>query len=853
MKNKFTISLLALVLILSSCCNKSAVNQINLNEGWQFTEYGKETWYSATVPGSVHTDLLRHGLIPDPMYRFNEDSLRRLEGLDWEYRRSFSLTKDQLSHGVCELVFDGLDTYAEVYLNDSLVLTADNMFIPRSEEVSSLLRIGENTLRVIFRSAFRRGLEKAAALPYKLQISNENNPDSLKTRPFTRKAPFHFGWDWGPRIVTCGIWRPVYLRMWDVFNVNQAYFRPDTINTKVANYTLQLTVTATEASKCQVQLALPEAGILAKQKFVLAKGENLLELPLTIENPKFWWPRGYGEAYLYKAAIEVESGGSVQKLEDKLGVRRVALIQTPDSIGHSFYFEINGVPVFAKGANYIPSRTITTEVTDSMYNRVINDAVKANMNMLRVWGGAIYENDIFYRLCDEKGIMVWQDFMFACEMNPGDAKHLDNIRKEAEFNVQRLRKHPSLVLWAGNNENLSAWHDWGWKNKYPVELSDSLFRVYEAIFHKILPDAVAKYQPELTYWGTSPGSFPGGTVKTNRRSGDEHDWNIWFGRVTPFENYELNVPRFVSEYGLQSYPELRTWSEVSVPEDVSDESPFFRYRQRSYMPWISEGFDGSDMIREYIRKYLGEPAGFGSYTYLSQVVQAIGLQMGIEIHRRNRPYTMGSLYWQLNDCWPTMSWATVDYYGRWKAAHYAVRKAFATVVISAKNSQKGMEIYVVSDSLSAIKGELIVLQSDFSGNDKTLQSIPLELPALSSVLVTTLPNNSATMARLVDIRLETNGKVLANQLATFGYLKDAKLNKANISLTLSADSVTTLVVKTDVFAPYVRLECIHDGWFSDNYFSLAPGTERIISFMPEKPGTAIRMEDFTAKSFMDFK
>lgn len=850
---KKTILLLAIAISLISCRTREAQTDIDLSTGWEFSELGKNNWLPATVPGSVHTDLLHHGLIPNPMVAYNEDSLRRLEGLDWEYRHTFTVEAATLDKVVNELVFDGLDTYAEVYLNDSLVILADNMFVPWQANVQSLLREGENSLRVIFRSAVNRGLQKAAALPYRLQISNENNPDSLKTRPFTRKAPFHFGWDWGPRIVTCGIWRPVYLRSYSSFLASDPWFRPDTISSSKAVYTFEVDVKALAKGKASVYISIPEAGVEVKKKFEIAGGDNTLKLPVEIVNPRLWWPNGYGEAWLYKVTIEVTAKGQKQVFNEMLGVRSLRLVQEPDSGGRSFYFEVNGVPVFAKGANYIPSRTVTTEVTDSMYDAVTNDAVLANMNMLRVWGGAIYENDVFYRLCDQKGILVWQDFMFACEMNPGDEAHLANIRKEAEYNVKRLRKFSCMALWAGNNENLRAWHEWGWKEKYPKELSDSLFRVYEAIFHQILPQAVQDFHPGISYWGTSPGSYPGGTVRGDRRSGDEHDWNIWFGRVTPFEDFEANVPRFVSEYGLQSYPEMAAWNEVATPSDLSFGSPFFRYRQRSFMPWIAEGFDGNDMIMGYIRKYLGEPANFESYTYLSQVVQAIGLQMGIDIHRRNRPHTMGSLYWQINDCWPTMSWATVDYYGQWKAAHYAVRSAFAKVAISVKMVPAGMELFLISDSINPIKGELLVRVSGFEGENDTLQTIPVDLPALTSAKLVTIPMPKAAAGCLADIRLESGSKVLASRLATFAYLKDISLPKPSLSYSITADSLPCVVVKSDVYAPYIRLECKQAGRFSDNYFSLAPGTERVIDFVPAKAGVTIRKEDVVVQSMSDFK
>lgn len=408
-------TLLALTCLLGSLavsCQKSprSFMSIPLATGWEFRQVGTETWYPAMVPGTVHQDLFTHGLIPDFRYRQQEEEVQWVEKESWEYRTIFQVTPATAEMPYIHLYFEGLDTYAEVFLNDTLVHRAHNMFIGHRIAIKPYLKPGKNTLLVRFASAVEEGMKKLQTIPYILKATNEQALENERTNVFTRKAPFHYGWDWGPRLVTCGIWKPVRLEAWEASRIDAWYLRPVSIMGEVATYQAEVTV---DNPSGQQTLVLSLNGLKIGE-VALENGKATYTIPFTIQNPQLWWPAGYGEPYLYDARLSLEKDGTVlQESSQPLGVRSVALVQRPDSLGHSFYFEVNGVPVFAKGANYIPNETLTPAITAETYEMVLQAALDANMNMLRVWGGAIYEDDLFYRLCDQKGIMVWQDFMFA--------------------------------------------------------------------------------------------------------------------------------------------------------------------------------------------------------------------------------------------------------------------------------------------------------------------------------------------------------------------------------------------------------------------------------------------------------
>ena len=498
------IPVLVLFIVAFTKCNvpQSKVPfEKNIDQNWEFAMVGTNDWLPAKVPGTVHTDLLANGKINDPHYRLNENDLQWIENEAWEYRTRFFVDKKVLQNNRVVLQFEGLDTYAKVFLNDSLILQSDNMFVGHIVDVKSKLFKGSNNLRVVFDSPVKRGLEKLQQIDYLIPAVNEQAPNNERTNVFTRKAPFHYGWDWGPRLVTSGIWRNVKLLAYNKAKIDEVFVQTEKIKNKSAYIKSSASINVETAGNYNFCLKTDGDILWEKNGVQLKKGLNVIDNNFVIEQAQLWWTNGLGNPHLYPFTFVLSNDeGLVDEFNIDFGIRTLKLVQEPDQLGRSFYFELNGRPVFMKGANVIPSNTLTPSVTNETYKRLINDAVKANMNMVRVWGGAIYENDIFYKLCDTNGLLVWQDFMFACALQPGDDAHLENIKTEAEYNVKRLRNHPSLALWCGNNENLHGWHHWGWKDLYEPKVRDFMWNTYDTIFHHILRNAVAEYAPNTPYW-----------------------------------------------------------------------------------------------------------------------------------------------------------------------------------------------------------------------------------------------------------------------------------------------------------------------------------------------------------------
>lgn len=827
--------ILPLLISLFGCSSKQAVQTELINSEWKFRKAGDIEWLPAKVPGCVHNDLLDNQKISDPFFRKNELDVKWVETTDWEYETTFTVSDEIASYSNIILQFDGLDTYADVYVNDSLALKADNMFIAWDIPAKKLVKPGENKLRIYFHSAVNVGMKKLNKVPYVLMAANELAPENERSNVFTRKAPFHYGWDWGPRLVTCGVWKPVKIIAWNDVIMNDLYIKPVQVSEEKASYKAQVEIEASSASDLNFELWVDNAKIASK-KASLDAGTNPVELDFAIEKPELWWTNGLGGHKLYNIELRmVEGGKTIQSIVARIGVRTIELVRDADSLGNTFHFKLNGVSVFMKGANYIPSDIFTTRNTLSNYQRVVKDAIDVNMNMIRIWGGAIYESDEFYDLLDENGLLAWNDFMFACNMQPNDSLHLENIRKEAEYNVKRLRNHPSIALWCGNNENLRAWNEWGWQEKVTKEQGAELWGVYEKIFYGILPEVVAKFHPEITYWSSSPQAE--NNQKSSYISGDEHDWRIWFGDV-PFSTYAENVCRFISEYGLQSFPEMKTIKAFANEEDLAYRSPVMEHRQRSAMPWMGEGFNGNEMIKTYINRYYKPAKDFESFVYLSQIMQAEGVKFAVETHRRNMPHCMGSLYWQINDCWPTMSWSSVDYFGRWKALHYTVKNVFQPVypVIFRENDQ--IHISVVSDKLTEKEVQLEIRLMDFDGNVRWQRDWNGKLEANTSKLYLQIPEKellaaaSATKSVLT-VAVKMNDKVISENQFYFKDCKELQLEKPRIKSVLNKVSDTqyevsltnnTLAKNVMLFTP------TSDSHFSDNNFDMLPGKTYKVKF-----------------------
>ena len=797
---------------------------VPLNSGWEFRQLPGATatensvWRPAQVPGSVHLDLLHNKLIPDPYFRDNEAKLQWIEDADWEYRTTLQAPPDLLARKNIDLVFEGLDAYAEVYLNDKLVLTADNMFREWRVPVKSLLKPGANQLRIVFPSPIKAAAKIAAPDKWREQTHTEE-------KTYIRKAAFEYGWDWGPRFVTSGIWRPARLEAWDAARISNLHIAQLDVTAKVAHLAAQVEVTAAEDATAKVTLDYTHAGkkVELSRSVELHAGINHVDLPLEIASPQLWFPAGYGAQPLYQFNAQLQIGNRAEdQASARTGLRSIVLRRDLDQWGRSFEFIVNGIPVFAKGADVIPFDSFPTRVTSEQYRRILQSARDANMNMIRHWGGGYYETDEFYSICDELGIMIWEDFMFGNDWQPGTYAFKQNVELEAEFQVRRLREHPSIIIWCGNNETEEAMH-WGGREQLPPAVRYQMWQDYLTVFSGILARTVNRLAPETPYWPSSPSADYEET-SPSFQSGDFHDWSVWHGRV-PFSEYEQHFPRFMTEYGFQSFPEMRTVEAFTQPEDrASIFTPVMLAHQKNT--------EGNSIIHDYMLKYYSEPRDFPSFLYASQILQAEGIKVGAEHLRRIRPRSMGSIFWQLNDCWPVASWSSIDYFGRWKALQYYARRFYSPLLVSPHVEDGNFNVYVISDKTAPTAARLRLRLFTLAGKSLSDSTQEIQVPELSSKIYIQRPlaefvnANGADAANIFAVaNLLVDGKSVSSNVLYFVPAKLVTLPQPQISLDLakSGDAyrlrLSSPVLARSVYVSFGALDAAP----SDNYFDLIPG------------------------------
>ena len=807
---------------------KTAVK--NLHEGWKFRQARLTNWYPATVPGVVHTDLLQNKIIEDPFFRLNERGLQWIDKEDWVYETCFTLAADMMRKENMELVFEGLDTYADVYLNDECILKADNMFRRWSIPVRQYIREENNILKVYFHSPVKIDVPKWDALPYQYPASNDQSENgglfNKKISIFARKAGYHYGWDWGPRLVTSGIWRPVYIRAWSDLRINDVFIEQKEVGAGRAVIAGHVELDADKDMDGVLVTITDEATgrVLGEWQADLKRGTNRVTVDFVLHKPKLWWSNGLGEPFLYRFRTDIIAGGELlDSKTERVGIRSLKVVHQPDKDGHTFYIELNGRPVFAKGANYIPSDNFLPRVTPENYKRTILDAAGVNMNMLRVWGGGIYENDVFYDLCDEYGIMIWQDFMFACSMYPAEGALLDNIHQEAVDNVKRLRNHACIALWCGNNECQDAWLGWGWKceiERQNKEYADKIWAQYRQQYHVTLPGVVREYAPGTFYWPSSPFAFEGEMSGTT--DGDRHYWSVWHGKA-PISDYDSEKSRFFSEYGFQSFPEFESVKRYApYPEDWDIRSEVMMSHQRG-------GDHANGLIETYLLNEYKKPRDFRAFLYMNHVLQGDAIKTAIESHRRQMPYNMGTLFWQHNDCWPVASWASRDYYGRWKALHYYVRKAYDDILISSVVEGDDLKVYAVSDRLENTSGRLQLQVCQFDGTvvhhwDKSVGISGNDSRVCFSAPLAKLLEGAdrGTVYVRVDYT-DKSGRVYHNNYCLD---KQKNMNYPKVDLQTEVRSIEggyEVTVSTDKFARAVCLSVAdNESVYSDNYFDVQP-------------------------------
>ncbi len=798
---------------------------------------GLQQWRPAQVPGAVHTDLLAQGQIPDPYVGAPEAGLQWIGLADWEYRARFDVDAPTLARAHAELAFEGLDTFAAVTLNGQPLLKADNSHRTWRARVGGKLRPAGNELRIVLRSPIRTLLPDVQAMPHKIAGNYPSpygdEPKDAMVGNFVRKPGYHFGWDWGPRYVTAGIWRPVQLESWDAQRLTALAVQTQALDATRADLEIAVEIESAVVGSAAMQIEVldPDGARVARidRTALLKAGDNRIAVPVALQQPRRWWPVGQGEQarYTVRATLAPDTPGATH-IEQRTGLRTVELRREVDrNGGQGFAFVINGVPIFAKGANVIPFDMFPARVDAARIRRELTAARDANMNMLRNWGGGYYEDDVFFDIADELGLLVWQDFMFGGGMQPGyDPAFRANVVAEARDNVRRLRHHPSVVLWCGNNEEETAWKDWG--HGRDLTAADPAFAAkvwqgYVDLFGNDLRQVVAEEGLGVPYWSSSPSNDLDEKANDSTR-GDKHYWQVWGNPALPVTAYLHETPRFMSEYGLQAWPVLRTLDGIIPAAEQQVDSPTVRAHQK-----FMAG-EGNQRLLKYIEEEYGTPRDFPAFVYLSQVMQADGIQLAALHHRASRPYTMGSLYWQLNDVWPGASWSSIDYAGRWKALHFHARRFFADQAVAALRDEGVTRVSLLNDRQQGLQATWRLRVLDLDGTRRGEQRHTVALPPLSALEVGRFADadllKGADPTRTVAVvELFDGATLLSQQVVYFVPAKALALSSARIDAELRADGggyVLTLRSSTLVRALWVAFDGV-DATLDDNALELVPG------------------------------
>ncbi|NLX57639.1 MAG: glycoside hydrolase family 2 protein [Phycisphaerae bacterium] len=818
------------------------MSKVSLNGAWQMRQDGGKgrvrQWVDARVPGCVHTDLLRAGKIPDPYYRRNELDVLWVDQAPWEYVRRFRATASQARAAMQHLVFEGLDTAATVYLNGRKVGTADNMFRRWRFDVAGRLREGENVVRVVFESPIaygRRMSKRSTSVCNRLEERAwADRPPRPTFRPFVRKAQCHFGWDWGPLLATSGIWQDCYVLatdepVLDYVTTQQSH------GARGVRLDVTAHVLAPKAGRGTLAVRIDGQTVLAPAS--LKKGANRVAAKAVIAKPKLWWPAGAGKQPLYDLDVSwtpQDRAKASDRYETQIGLRKVELVREKDAIGRSFKFRINGRDIYCKGANWIPDDVFADRTTPDRLRQLVEDAVAANMNMLRLWGGGIYAQEELLRLCDRHGIMVWHDLMFACAAYPEDKWFLDNVEAEVRHQLRRMSNHPSIVLWCGNNENQTAVDSW-----WSQDPNQKRFRrAYDKLTYDTQQRVVGEEDPGRPWVPSSPTGCPRkpGYAHGDPNVGDMHYWIVWHGRKD-FDNYLTVKPRFSSEFGFQSFPSIDTLRTVARPEDMNVSSPVMEHHQRN--------MQGNSIIVDFMTRYLRLPSDMDGFCYLSQLNQGLAMKTAIEHWRRVKPHCMGTLYWQLNDIWPVASWSSIDWLLRWKALHYMARRFHAPLLASVSNDTEGLRLWATSDLGESVRGSWSAEARTYDGRRVWSGKGAFALKADQSRAVAALPREKiiealgGTAGGFVRVALKAGSHRSEND-HHFAPLKRAELPKPRIVAQVAQrGDALTVTLKSDATALFVELSTGKLlGTFSDNILTLLPGKEVTVTFRGRRPTDA---------------
>lgn len=804
--------------------------QVNLGGAWRMREADSETWHSAHVPGSVYADLMADGTMPDPFWRENElDAFERMKK-DYVYQRAFTVTEAQLAHAHVELVCEGLDTLAHVSLNGHEIAFADNMHITWVWDVKEQLHTGENTLEIRFDSPIRYCAKKAEEAP------GWESSDATPGFRHLRKAHCMFGWDWGPRLPDAGIWRPIFLRTWDAARLENALML-QAHHDGVVDVTIRPEIAGESAWSAEI--TAPDGEVMIIPKTTAA------EQVVTIQNPQLWWPNGLGKQPLYRVTVRLAAGDTRTW---RIGLRTMTVSREKDEWGEEFCHVVNGVKVFAMGADYIPEDNILARVTPERTRRLLEGCKAANFNAIRVWGGGYYPDDAFYDICDELGLLVWQDLMYACAFYDLTPDFERSIRVETHQNVARLRHHASLALICGNNEMemfmagansaLINHRTWEFVPTYPHHITD-----YVKMFEYILPAIVKETAPQTYWWPASPSSGGNFDAPNDENRGDNHYWDVWHGEK-PFTEYRKFFFRYASEFGFQSFPCLKSVEQFTLPDD---RNIFSRVMERHQRNQAANG-----KILSYLSQTFRYPNSFDDLLYASQLMQAEAIRYGVEHWRRNRGRCMGAIIWQLNDIWPVASWASIDYYGRWKALHYAAKRFFAPVMISAEEEgelsqnpkineyhpaplEKSFRLNVCNETLRDVTGEVVWALRTPDGAIVRQNQQTLTIPAMSAKWLDKVDCADASLTgHYVSFAFVVDDVALSEGTCIFCAPKHFEFVDPRLTVETRGD---TLVVTSHAYAKQVWLESEDaDLLLDDNAFDMNPGTKvvRVVKGTAEK-------------------
>jgi beta-mannosidase len=794
---------------------------------WSFFHPLRSEWLDLGKSGSVQEALMKTAELPDPFYGLNEEKFAWIEDHDWKLKAIFFLTQDELQKTV-ELDFSGIDTYAHLSLNGVFIDSFENAFIPYHLKLDSGLKVGLNELELLITPPVRYHKLRWETERYHLPAPNDVH--KIAVAPYTRKPQYQFGWDWSLRLNTIGLTGPAVLRIGDKARVINKSIRVLELTEDEA--TLEFVI---ELSDKSIQELTWNSALFGDA--IVKSADALFRRTVSLSNPELWWPRGMGAQSMYTDLWSFKSSDSkmIANQEVDFGVKTSELITETDQWGTSYYFKINGERVFAKGANYIPQDIFPDRIQDEDIEELVQQMAVSNFNMVRVWGGGFYQKEAFYKACDRLGIMVWQDLMFACAMYPGDSSFLANVQRELKYQIARISAHPSVVLFNGNNEVEVAWGNWGFQIKYGLygESAKEIEKAYDDLFKQLAPEVI-EANSSIPYIHTSPLSNWGKDDYYNH--GSQHYWGVWHGK-DPIEDFGKKIGRFNAEYGFQSFPEYNTLHTFSTEADWDISSPVMKQHQKSYV--------GNDMILKHAKRLYGTPTDFKQFVYYSQLTQAMAVSMAIAGHRIDAPRCGGTLYWQLNDCWPVSSWSSIDYYGNWKALQYRAKDDYRDLAILERFSDlENRSYYLVSDhrvpqsvnynwQVVRLNGKVI---DSGEGQIEIEKDKPYELKIdtesngcrdkhKSHQLIISINNGSEEYTRSFDMLGSKYEQEVANRTVCLELVSIDEIAKSAILRVTNDEFVADLWLVSSKFG--VR--------FDRNFISLLPGTHDIKIAFEELP------------------